>query len=112
MVAHRISTFPISTFNGSWIDEGRGKAKSRRNEKKRIAAKFLPAFSQTRRSARPSRFWYATKMLGPKITSRSQANSGRHMRTLATRQNTAFETGKVAAVRLPAKPSAGSQRAQ
>src|SRR6266700_1518368 len=99
-------------FNESWIAVARVKANSLRNGRKKIVARFFPAYSKVKRLAHLLRFWCAIKTLGRRITWRSQENFGRHMPISLTRPNMEFATGRVAVARWRARPLAGSQRAQ
>src|SRR5206468_7205981 len=99
-------------FSRSWIAAALVKAKSPRNGKRKIVARFFPAYSKARRSAHPLRFWCATKTRARRITRRSQENFDRHMLISLTRPNMEFAIGRVAAARRRARPSDGSQPAQ
>src|SRR5438309_11929925 len=99
-------------FNESWIAVAQAKANSLRNGRKKIVARFFPAYSKAKRLAHRLRFWSAIKTLGRRITWRSQENFDRHMPILLTKPNMEFATGRVAVARRRARPLAGSQRAQ
>src|SRR5262249_31868648 len=73
--------------------------------KKKIDAKFCPAFLKEGRSGRRSQFLFGTKTLDPKITAKSRANFDRPMPITLTRPNTESETGRAAVARLRAKRS-------
>src|SRR5439155_14134333 len=99
-------------FNESWIAVAQAKANSLRNGRKKIVARFFPAYSKAKRLAHLLQFWSAIKTLGRRITWRSQENFDRHMLISRTRPNMEFGTGRVGVARRRARPLAGSQRAQ
>src|SRR6266576_3302602 len=99
-------------FNKSWIAVAQAKANSLRNGRKKIVARFFPAYSKAKRLAHLLRFWCAIKTLGRRITGRSQENFDRPMLISLTRPNMEFGTGRAAVARRRARPSAGSQRVQ
>src|SRR5947207_11247113 len=109
MVAHQRSTSPKRRFNASSIGAGPAKAKSRPSEKRKIVAKFCPAFLKVKRSARQLGSLFATKTRGRGITPRQKKNFGRRTPISLTRRNTEFETGRAEDARRREKRSGGSR---
>src|SRR2546430_13896296 len=99
MAARRKSRFPKSIFNESWIGGARVKANSRHSGKRTTVARFYPVFSKEKRSVLLSPLPFGTRMLGLKITARSQANFDRHTPIILMRPNMESETGRAAAAR-------------
>src|SRR6516164_8956667 len=108
MVARQRSTSPKQRFNANWIAVVPVKVKLPRNGRRKIAAKFFPAFLKARRSVRRLQFWFATKMRDRRIMPRSQRNFGRRMPISLTRPSTELEIGRVVDVRQLAKRSPAS----
>src|SRR5438445_4373527 len=105
MVVHRRLTSPKLTFNASWIGVVPVKAKLQRNDKRRTAAKFSPAFLKEKRSGRRSGSSFVTRMPDRRIMLKSQANFDHHTRTSPMKRSTEFETGRAGDALPPAKPS-------
>src|SRR6266576_3339842 len=103
MAARRKSTSPKPTFNESWIGGARAKANSRHSGKRKTDARFCPAFLKGRHSVLLSPLPFGTRMLGLKITGRSQANFDPHTPIILMRPNMESETGRAAAARQRAK---------
>src|SRR5438270_9297590 len=112
MVVRLGSRSPNLIFKKSWIGVVRVKANSRPSGKRRTGARFSPAFLKGRRSGPLSQLQFGTKTLDLKITSRSQANFGRHTPIILTRPNTESETGTAAVARLRAKRLDASPQAR
>src|ERR1700741_3447757 len=103
MVARRASKFPKRKFNETWIVVVRVKAKSVRNGKKKIDAKFYRAFSKEKRSGPRLPYLLGTKMLDRKTIAKSQSNFDHRMPITLTSPNTGSETGRAVAARLRVK---------
>src|SRR5215813_763928 len=112
MVARRALRFLRRRFNETSIAVAQAKASSRRSGKRKIDAKFYPAFLKGKRSALRSQFLSGTKMLDLKITARLQANFALPTPITLTRPNTEFETGRAAVAPRHAKQLVGSRRVQ
>src|SRR5215831_4864134 len=110
MVARRASKFPKRKFNESWIGVALVKANSQHRGKRKIGAKFCPAFLKGKRSGRRSQFLFGTKTFDRKITARLRTNFVRRMPISPTKPNTESETGKEAVERLRAKRLVASRR--
>src|SRR6266404_4514914 len=105
MVARPRSTSQKLRFSASWIDVDQVKAKSPHSEKKKIGAKFCPAFLKAKLSVHRSAFWFATKTLVQKIMLLSRKRFARHTPTSLTKRSTEFETGRAGDARLPVSNS-------
>src|SRR6266403_3382255 len=105
MAARRKSTSPKPIFNESWIGGVRVKANSRHSGKRKTVARFCPVFSKEKRSVLLSPLPIGTRMLGLKITARSQANFDPHTPIILMRPNKEPKPGRAAAELQRAKRS-------
>src|SRR5580700_6808466 len=112
MVVRRRSTSLKQRFSASSIAVALVKVESQRSGKKKIVAKFFPAFLREKRLGRRSQCWFATKTHARKITQRSPRRFGHRMPISPTRPNTGFEIGRVGAALLLARQSGVWQRVQ
>src|SRR5438477_1780667 len=87
MVVRRRSASRKPTFNASSTGGVLVKAKSRANDRKKIAARFFPESLKAKRSARRLEFSFATKMRDRRTTRRQKKNSGRRTPTSLTKRN-------------------------